>query len=127
MASLAGHLVRALAVVAAVTTVSSWTGLQAEPALSAANEMCSALSHEVGECSCVLPFLEEHMGRQEASILLELWLSGLDRDLARRSQQVTALYTRHGRQALESVAARFLELRTGFQMRCNPPGKYFVE
>jgi hypothetical protein len=125
MPPFAGHLTIALAIAAAVTTAWSWTPSQAEPATPRA--MCAALSTELGDCGCVVPFLEDHLGREETAILLELWLSGWDQDARHQTQHAASLYARHGHKVLESVTSRFLRVRTSFQMRCEPPGAHLTE
>jgi hypothetical protein len=91
------------------------------PCAAPANEehlesVCHTLLHRyVFDCGCTAKFLNDHLGAEQADILLKLWIYGVNGD---NRSDVLDLYLQHGANKINETVMEFHRHRDQLRRYC---------
>lgn len=98
-------------------------GLLPRPAhVRAESEMdqtCRLIEYDVRDCGCATSFLTKHLGQEDASILLNLWVAGTSGTSSSAALSLE-LYKKYGNTRLAAVSWAYHKVRIEFEDTCKP-------
>jgi len=79
-------------------------------------ECRNLLQRSVFNCGCTAEFLEDHLGGEQADILLRLWAYGENR--GNQHDEMLDLYTRYGSEKISDAVMNFHRHRDDLRRYC---------
>jgi hypothetical protein len=76
----------------------------------------SLLQRYVFNCGCTTEFLEQHLSREHADIVLRLWVIGVNG--RERGRDLSQLYARYGGSSVDEAVMRFHTHRDRLRLYC---------
>ena len=76
----------------------------------------SLLQRYVFNCGCTTEFLEQHLSREHADIVLRLWVIGVNG--REKGHELSQLYARYGGRSIDEAVMRFHVHRDRLRLYC---------
>ena len=107
---------RARLITMAITIVSAVAGIAQAQEDRIEAECRNLLQRSVFNCGCTAEFLEDHLGGEQADILLRLWAYG--ENGGNQHDEMLDLYTRYGSEKISDAVMNFHRHRDDLRRYC---------